>query len=188
MILHAKVPQESLTRVDQFKRIEQQAHRFAGAFLLQLESFGDDLFGVNMDALRSLKPKWNVSIAMMIVRARQSGFISEDTERKLWINYSRRKWRTNEPLDETTAIEEPRLLRKSFELVLDQGAQTPADITARLALPASDIEALSGLPRGYLSGYSRVALLPDRTRSFRTEDEAATPAQVIDLPTRRRVN
>ncbi len=139
-----------------------------------------------MDALRSLKPKWNVSIAMMIVRARHAGFISEESERKLWINYSRRKWRRNEPLDDTTEVEEPRLLRKSLELVLDQGAQTPTDITSRLALPASDIEALSGLPRGYLSGHSRVALLPDRGRDEPAYDQTATPAQVINMPTRRR--
>lgn len=191
IILHTKVPPASLTRRDQFKRIEQQAHRFAAAFLLPLAPFGEDLFGANMDAFRALKPKWNVSIAMMIKRARHAGFVSEERERKLWINYSRRKWRTNEPLDDTTEPEEPRLLRKSFELVLDQGAQTPADITSQLALPASDIESLSGLPRGYLSGHSRVALLPNRRREpadRAPEDDTATPAQVISLPPRRRVD
>lgn len=188
MILHSKIPRESLTRVDQFKRIEAQAHRFAAAFLLPLASFGEDLFAVNLDALRSLKPKWNVSIAMMIIRARHAGFISEGTERKLWITYSRRKWRTHEPLDDTTEAERPRLLQKAFELVLDQGAQTPADITARLALPASDIEALSGLPRGYLDTHSRVALLPDRRGVEVVDDQAATPAQVISLSSRRRRN
>lgn len=196
IVLHATVPPERLTRGDQFKRIEQQAHRFAAAFLLPLAPFGDDLFAVNMDSLRSLKPKWNVSIAMMIRRARNAKFITEDTERKLWINYSRRKWRKREPLDDTTKIEEPRLLRRAIELILNEGAQTPADLTARLSLPESDIETLCGLPLGYLSGHSRVALWPDRsqrpspgaTHVESIDDLTATPAQVINFPVRRRTD
>ncbi len=188
LVLHAHVSQQALARTDLFKRIEQQAHRFAAAFLLPLASFGDDLFGVNLDALRSMKAKWNVSIAMMIIRARQARFISEDSERKLWINYNRRKWRTLEPLDDTTVAEEPRLLRRSIELVLTDGAQTPADITSRLSLPASDIEALAGLGRGYLGSHSRVALRPEVERwADEDQDRAAmSPPNVIDFPARQR--
>ena len=191
LVLHAHVPQQTLARTDLFKRIEQQAHRFAAAFLLPMASFGDDLFGVNLDSLRSMKAKWNVSIAMMIVRARHAGFISEDSERKLWVNYNRRKWRTREPLDDTTPPEEPRVLRKSFELVLTAGAQTPEDITSRLALPTSDIEALGGLPHGFLGSHSRVALRPGVGRPNDDADQEVAPpneTNVIDFPTRRRTH
>jgi len=135
-LIHAKVRSESLDRPEVHRKIEQQAHHFARAFLLPLEPFGDELFGVSLDAFRSIKPKWNVSIATMIFRAHDAGLMSEDTERKLRIGISRNKWRTTEPYDETTEAEEPRVLRQSFELILNARDQTPADITGRIGLPS----------------------------------------------------
>lgn len=185
ILLHANVRPESRDRPEMHKKIEGQAHRFARAFLLPLASFGDDLFGVSLDAFRALKPRWNVSIATMIFRARDAGLLSEDTERKLRIGMSRHKWRISEPYDETTQVEEPRLLRRSFELILSERAQTPADITAQLGLPPSDIETLSGLPAGYLSDYSRVVLLPQPGEAPTRPLRSTGDAQVIDLPGRR---
>lgn len=169
ILLHASLAPDRLLRPEQFKRIEEQAHRFAAAFLLPMTSFGEDLFAVNLDVFRSLKPKWKVSIAMMIRRALHAGLISEDIERSLWINFGRRGWRRNEPYDQEMEAEEPRLLRRSFELLLAEGGQTPDDIVTSLALPPGDIEALGGLPSGYLSTFARVAL---RRSSAGTADDA----------------
>jgi Zn-dependent peptidase ImmA (M78 family)/DNA-binding XRE family transcriptional regulator len=185
ILLHANVRRETLDRPERHKKIEEQAHRFARAFLLPLAPFGDDLFGVSLDAFRALKPRWNVSIATMIFRARDAGLLSEDTERKLRIGMSRHKWRIMEPYDETTEIEEPRLLRRSFELILNKRDQTPADVTARIGLPASDIETLSGLPAGYLTGYSRVILLPQAAEGAGDRIRHEEDARVIGLPRRR---
>jgi Zn-dependent peptidase ImmA (M78 family)/DNA-binding XRE family transcriptional regulator len=183
-LLHAKVARESLERPEVHKKIERQAHHFARAFLLPLGPFGDDLFGVSLDAFRAIKPKWNVSIAMMIFRAHDAGLMSEETERKLRIGISRNKWRTIEPYDQTTEAEEPRVLRRSFELILDARDQTPADITGRIGLPPADVEALSGLPGGYLTDFSRVTLLPSREpTAIEASDKTA---EVIDLTARHR--
>lgn len=184
-ILHANVGPGILMRPEQFKRIEQQANRFASAFLLPLASFGDELFGVSLDAFRALKPKWNVSIAMMIVRARDAGLLSEESERRLWIGMSRRKWRIVEPYDDSTEIEEPRVLRRSFQLILEEGGQTPADVTGRLALPPTDIETLSCLPPGYLGGYSRVALIRHSRPRHTDASREGDAGRVIDMSMRR---
>jgi Zn-dependent peptidase ImmA (M78 family)/DNA-binding XRE family transcriptional regulator len=184
ILLHSCVGAEVFARPEMFKKIEGQAHRFAAAFLLPLAPFGDDLFGVSLDAFRALKPKWNVSIAMMIRRARHAGLLSEDTERRLWIGMSRHKWRTIEPYDESTEVEEPRLLRRSFELILNEGEQTPADVTGRIALQSSDIESLSSLPLGYLGDYARVALRRHPAVLVRHHDLAS----VTDLSGRRQRN
>lgn len=185
LVLHPRLDRGRLMKSEDFKQVEQQAHRFAAAFLLPLDAFGDDFFAANLDALRSIKPKWKVSIAMMIMRAKQGGFISEETERRLWINYSRRRYRRNEPYDDSMAAEEPKLLRRSVELLLDVGRQTPDDILINLSLPADDVETLSGLPKGYLSGnFAPVALL--RQKESPRTDETTTPAEVIDLPLRAR--
>jgi Zn-dependent peptidase ImmA (M78 family) len=186
MLLHANIGREILDRPEMHKKIEEQAHHFARAFLLPLGSFGDDLFGVSLDAFRAIKPRWNVSIATMIFRARDAGLLSEETERKLRIGMSRHKWRVSEPYDETTEAEEPRLLRRSFEMILSKSDQTPGDVTARTGLPTSDIETLSGLPTGYLANYSRVALLHPAASavSEHTEEERA---QIINLTRQRHI-
>ena len=186
MLLHANTGRETLDRPEMHRKIEEQAHHFARAFLLPLGSFGDDLFGVSLDAFRAIKPRWNVSIATMIFRARDAGLLSEDTERKLRIGMSRHKWRVREPYDDTTQAEEPRILRRSFEMILNKSDQTPGDVTAQTGLPTSDIETLSALPTGYLANYSRVALLPPATRvvSNHTEEEGA---QIISLSRQRHV-
>jgi Zn-dependent peptidase ImmA (M78 family)/DNA-binding XRE family transcriptional regulator len=183
LVLHANTPSEYLNRPELYRRIEEQAHRFASAFLLPLGPFGDDLFALSLDALRALKPKWNVSIAMMIMRARTGGLLSEDTERKLWIGMSRRKWRTREPYDDSTTAEEPRLFRRSFELILEEGDQTPADVVSRLALAPSDIESLSNLSRGFLSSYAPVVRLGDPEISRRWDAHSGS-SNVIQLPRR----
>jgi Zn-dependent peptidase ImmA (M78 family)/DNA-binding XRE family transcriptional regulator len=159
VLLHHKVAQEHFQHPELHRRIEQQAHRFASSFLLPLAPFGEDLFAANLDVFRSLKPKWKTSIAMMIMQAKYGGYINEDMERKLWITLSRRKWRTSEPLDDTMEPEVPRLLRRSIELILDEGGQTADDIVNRLRLSPADVESLSCLPEGYLRNHSRVSLI-----------------------------
>lgn len=188
LLLHAHVPPSLVAQQKYHKVIEQQAHRFAASFLLPLAPFGDDFFSTSLDTLVALKPKWKVSVAMMITRARHAGFISEETTRRLWINYSRRGWKKSkdEPYDDTMEPEEPRLLRRAFELILENGAQTADDVTTRLALPLFDVEALCGLPNGYLENFSPVILRGGSRPS--THDERATPADVIALPFRPRTS
>lgn len=160
LILHRNLDRRRLRNLADHKEVELQAHRFAGAFLLPRDSFADELFGASLDAMLALKPRWRTSIAMMIMRARQTRLIDEVMEKRLWINYSRRGWRRNEPLDDTLQHETPRMLRHSLELILEAGAQAPLDVVGSTGLPASDIESLADLPSGLLSngGYAPVAL------------------------------
>lgn len=150
MILHRRLDRKRLANTADHKVVENQAHRFAGAFLLPRAPFTEDFFAASLDVMTAMKPKWKTSIAMMIMRAKQTHLISDDTERRLWINYSRRGWRKHEPLDESMEVELPRVLYRSFELVLTEGSETPHDVIATTGLPAADIESLSGLPSNYL--------------------------------------
>ena len=92
--------------------------------------------------------------------------ISEDSEKRLWINFNRRRWKRREPFDDEWEHEEPRLLRRGLKLVLNNGALTADDLSARLHISVGDIETLTGLPSGYLeSGFARVQMIshrPDR--------------------------
>jgi Zn-dependent peptidase ImmA (M78 family) len=171
LLLHRGVTKTQWNTPELFKRIEDQAHRFAGAFLLPLESFSEELYSADLNVMRSLKIRWGVSIQLMIMRARQTELINEQTARNLWINLSRRGWRRCEPFDEETLPEEPRTLRGAFQLIMENGAQTPRDIAGALSLDLADVEGLVGLPRDYLS------------RSF-APVVLKTGGQVVDFPSR----
>jgi Zn-dependent peptidase ImmA (M78 family)/transcriptional regulator with XRE-family HTH domain len=152
LLLHNTVESRSFNYNSDFRFLEQQAHRFAGAFLLPAASFSEDLRGaVSLDLLRCLKSKWKVAIGAMISRAAQLNLISESHERRLWINMGRRHWRTREPLDDTLEIEQPRFIRRSIELVIDKGIVSAADLPFQIGLSERDIEELCGLRESYFS-------------------------------------
>lgn len=164
VLLHGGVDRRHAHRSEMFKLLEAQAHRFAGAFLLPAESFAEDVFAVSLDAFRTIKPQWRTSIAMMIKRVRHLDLISDETERRLWINYSRRGWRRQEPYDDALDVERPRLLASAFELLMRERVQTVEDVTVRLGLAVEDVEQLAGLPPDYFHrDFPAVALAPKQT-------------------------
>jgi Zn-dependent peptidase ImmA (M78 family)/DNA-binding XRE family transcriptional regulator len=150
LVLHSKVNPKTFANPGDFKRMEDQAHRFGAAFLLPMASFADDFFSASLDILRAMKPKWRVSIAMMIKRAHDCQLISDDHYTQMYRNYSRRRWNSNEPFDDTLDAEEPHLMRQAVEMTLTQGSQSRDDIAAAIALSSGDIENLCSLPPGYL--------------------------------------
>lgn len=150
MILHCGITLRDFNKPAVHSLIESQANRFAGAFLLPAASFMDDLYSHSLDAFRELKETWRVSIAGMVYRATELGIVDEDESRKLWIAMSRRKWKKKEPGDDEMPPEKPKLLRKAFDMILDNGIVDPRRMEIDLGLRARDIESVVGLPEGYL--------------------------------------
>lgn len=168
LILHQNVEAKSIRNPVLFALIEKQAHRFAAAFNLPAESFADQLWAPTLDAFLALKPHWKVAISAMIMRSEQLGILSEEQTRRAFINMSRRGWRKQEPLDERIVAEKPRLLRRSFELLVNEGIKTPEQIVSDLALNPSDIESLGCLDAGYLSGEApEIAAMPQLREEMR---------------------
>jgi Zn-dependent peptidase ImmA (M78 family)/DNA-binding XRE family transcriptional regulator len=151
LLLHRHVDPAKLRHPIYFKLIEEQAHRFASAFNLPAQGFADQLWYPSIEAFLALKPHWKSSIAAMIVRCAQLDILSEEQARRMWIAMSRRGWRKQEPLDDRMAPEQPRLLRRSIELLVKEGVKTTDQILTDLALSAFDIESLACLDSGYLS-------------------------------------
>ncbi len=152
LILHRNVTEKVIRRSSEYKVIENQAHHFASAFLLPAKEFSDELWDISIDAFRSLKPTWNCSIAMMIMRSKQLNLVDENQGKRLWINLSRRGWRKQEPLDDLVEPELPELMLKSFNLLLNEGIKTKEQIQTDLMLSTSDVERFVGFENGYLSG------------------------------------
>ncbi|MCK1619144.1 ImmA/IrrE family metallo-endopeptidase [Bradyrhizobium sp. 159] len=152
LLLHRRVDRRRVRNTADWKVLEQQAHRFAAALLLPAKSFVDELWAPTLDGMLSRKERWRVSIGMMIVRCEHIGLINQDQARRLWINYNRRGWRGEEPLDAVLNSEQPRVLRRGFEALIENKIRTKGEIVAELCLPAREIEELAALPRGYFSG------------------------------------
>jgi Zn-dependent peptidase ImmA (M78 family)/DNA-binding XRE family transcriptional regulator len=171
LLLHRNLNPKSLVKPGDFKLIEGQAHRFAAAFLLPMAPFAEDFFAASLDTLRAIKPRWRVSIAMMIMRARDGNLISDEVKRRLFINYSRRQWQRSEPLDDTLEPEIPGMMRKAVELTVTHGAQSGAGFAEDVALSPVDIESLCALQRGYLHAVDEPQV------SLRADTEGATVFQ-----------
>lgn len=184
MVLHRNIQQDLMRNSQTFKLMEDQAFRFAGAFLLPMESFAASFRVPTLDGLTSLKLQWNVSIAAMLIRARELKLVSADEERRLWRNYARRGYRQREPLDDQVAPEQPAVLEQSVRLLVEQQVQSREQIRAALPLAPAEIEALAGLPTGYLSDTPQVHLLQPQSESPPPASPPSEGGKVIHLPAR----
>ena len=134
------------------KMMEQQAHRFAGAFLLSSKGFSAEVASpVTLQGLVFLKKRWGVSVAAMIMRLVALGVVGENDYLRL-IKLRSAKWgNKKEPNDEDREAENPRLLRRTVELLQQEGVLTAEALPSLLGLSPRDVEGLLGLPFGMLS-------------------------------------
>ncbi|MBK7105910.1 MAG: ImmA/IrrE family metallo-endopeptidase [Ignavibacteriae bacterium] len=139
IILHSNLRKEELTN-ENLTYLEDQANYFAGAFLMPAETFSRNFFYPSLDEFLRLKKFSGMSVAALIMRASNLNFISEETKTKLFMNYSKRKWRTNgEPLDNTILPEEPKFLSLCINALLEKKILKVGDIIEQLNLPLDEI-------------------------------------------------
>lgn len=187
LVLHRHIGR--ITDPARHKAMEKQAHRFAGAFLLPAQSFGQDVsLPITLDSLLLLKQRWGVSAAAMIMRLEALGILSSDEATTLFKRRSARWGAKAEPNDDTRLPEKPRLLKRTIELLLSSGVLTTEGIQQHLGLAAVDIESLTGLQTGALSREASVVELTTlkRSSSERTAREGTDRREnVIPFPARR---
>ena len=101
LALHAITPPPATAA--EARLVEQQAHRFAGAFLTPADPLLADLdqLGgrVTLSMLAQLKETWGVAIKMLVVRLRQLRRIDDGHARSLYKQISARKWNAAEPIE-----------------------------------------------------------------------------------------
>jgi Zn-dependent peptidase ImmA (M78 family)/transcriptional regulator with XRE-family HTH domain len=150
-ILHRKITPEQFNKPEIFKLLEDQAFRFGAALLLPEHSFLNDLYSVSLDGLRALKPKWRVSIAMMINRLKDLGIIDDEQYRRLRINYSYRQWNRQEPLDTELKVETPKFLTQALQLLVSERIQTPEQIAVNSGFSIEWISRLLDMQLDFLA-------------------------------------
>lgn len=171
---HANIPQRRLNDRAFYKAVEKQADQIASAILLPETEFVGELYAPSLDGFLTLKERWGASVAAMIMRSKQLDLIDDDEARRLWINYNRRGWRDGEPLDGKLEKEEPHLIRRSFELLIEEGVQSTAEILKALPFPATDLEELADLEPGTLTGQMQSRAAPVLKDEFRQDSNVVS--------------
>lgn len=150
VLLHQNVTQDHLKNRVTYKLLEKQADQFASFMLLPETDFLDELYAPTLDGMLSLKERWGVSVGAMIMRCKSLDLLDDIAAKRLWMNYTRRGWRKGEPFDGKTDEEKPYLIRRSFEMLLNEKVQSVADICDALPFPREDLEELADLEPGTL--------------------------------------
>ncbi len=124
--------------------IEEQAHRFAAAFLGPWEALSEELpDDIDWQQYLLLKRRWGLSMAALVRRAKQLGKIDPGTYRRAMKQRSANGWQMVEPGADDLPLPEPSYLAKASEL-----AQLNAETLARRAgLPAAVVERVVGRTR-----------------------------------------
>lgn len=174
IVLHSHVTLQQSRDPALFKLIEQQAHRFAGAFLFPREAFRREVGAVTLDYFASLKRRWGMSIAAMVYRASDLMMVDDEERGVLYRNLTRRQWRgpLQEPFDHPRdmPLERPRMLRRGLEVMLSEGSHARFGIQRALPLPDRELEQIIGLDPGYLRSAEVTPLVVTRRASVGARD------------------
>ena len=156
IILHRNIEKiEDLTTEEQ-RNLEEQANFFAAAFLLPKNEFFNNLKEpLNLESYKELKKKWKVSIAAMVMRAKQIGRINNNQYLELVKAMNYRKWRTREPLDNQWKLQQTILFKKSIEMLKNNNILSGSELVYEIGkygipMHADDLEELLDLEKGTL--------------------------------------
>tara|TARA_R110002049_G_C9120499_1_gene558325 strand:+ start:484 stop:1716 length:1233 start_codon:yes stop_codon:yes gene_type:complete len=176
ILLHRAVQPNEARSPASHSMLEKQANYFAGALLFPADSFFSEVSYASLDYFLSLKRKWGVSVSGMIERAFALGFITKEERTDLHRKSAQRGWRglgRLEPMDNDMKTDEPRLMKKGFDLVVSNGILSRTELRAALPIPDSELEAIVGLRDGELASYFKesdnIRVLPIR-QSVPTND------------------
>ena len=143
IMLHRNVTAQQERDPALHKLIEQQAHRFAAAFLFPKSSFLREVGSPSLDYFCGLKRRWGMSIGAMVYRASDLHLIDKFDKETLFRNMTRRRWRgpLQEPFDNPVdmPLEQPRMLRRAVEAIVDGGVMDGVSIKSALSLPEREI-------------------------------------------------
>lgn len=174
ILIHRDVTAAQLNNRVTYKLLEKQADTFASCMLLPETDFLDELYSPTLDGMLSMKERWGVSVAAMIMRCKSLDLLDDASAKRMWMNYTRRGWRKGEPFDGKTEKETPYLIKRSFEMLIDAGVKTQDDIASDLPYPLDDLEEIAGLEPGSLGASTRVRAEPKLKSSFAAEDNVVT--------------
>lgn len=128
---------------DDDEKMEDEAHRFAAAFLMPATDIKPYLVGAKIGALGRVKGYWKVSIKALIKRTHDLKLITPSQYKFMNIQYNK-FFKGDEPVD--IALEQPFRLNNMFRYHQDELGYSIDDLAKLLAFLPQDVE------RVYLGG------------------------------------
>ena len=150
IVLHRYVTEEQLSNSTNRAKLEKQAYVFGSSFLMPSDSFMSDFYIPSLDVFKSLKEKWQVSIAAMIHRSSDLGLLDAERSKNIWMTYARKGWKQLEPYEDKVYFEEPHLIRSGMNQLLEGSYLSASDLLSNIPYSLTDIEELSSIPRNSL--------------------------------------
>ena len=132
-------------------KLENEADRFAGAFLLPKDSFSKDVFSTSIDHFVQLKAKWKASIGSMIYRCDTLGLLSSNQIKYLKDQMTTRVYWRREPLDKEMPVEKPFAHKQAIMLLLNNNIVTPGQLVEEPGCSAEELEQYCFLDKGTLA-------------------------------------
>ncbi|HET9343582.1 MAG TPA: XRE family transcriptional regulator [Candidatus Eremiobacteraceae bacterium] len=146
LLMHRNIDKRFLQlNPDTHKLVEDQAFRFARAFLMPAASFRKSLTYVSLDSLLLLKQHWHLSVGAMLKRAVDLEMIDASAESGFWAKRNRRKWRDSEPFDDMIPPEEPRLLGNAIRALKADDPENLNALCDEVGLQGADVARYCGL-------------------------------------------
>jgi len=146
LLLHHSISEEEAQKPSIVDKADEQADRFAAAFLLPATTFPNDIRGSSLDALLLVKEKWGVALSTIIRRCRDLKLLSENQINYLNRQMTIKKYWRNEPLDDVLKVKGPELLRDAVMLLLDNNIVSIDRFVTALGLSAKEVASFCGLP------------------------------------------
>ena len=122
---------------DDDEKQEDQAHRFAAAFLMPAAEIKPYLAAPRLSSLGRVKAYWKVSIKALIKRAYDLKLITDNQYRWLNVQYSK-AFKGGEPIPIEREV--PSRLREMVQYHLNELGYSIADLAGLLSVNANDLE------------------------------------------------
>ncbi|WP_158497371.1 helix-turn-helix domain-containing protein [Limimaricola cinnabarinus] len=142
LLMHRGVTEADLKTSHKNKLIENQAHRFAAAFLFPRASFLREVHSCSLHEFAALKREWGISITAQIIRAKDLGLVSDEQSQSLWKQAAKKGYMSSlgEPWDDILPLERTRMLRRAVEAICAADSHLFDDLLRELPFPLHAME------------------------------------------------
>lgn len=154
LILHSSISQDDASKKAIIDFADEQADRFAAAFLLPATSFPKDIHGSSLSMLEPVKRKWGVAFSTIIRRCETLSLLTDNQIDYLKRQMTIKKYWHKEPLDDILTIEGPEMLRDAIIMLVNENIITKDYFVSSTGLSTDDLKVLCALPDDFFTEYN----------------------------------
>ncbi len=144
LLLHRDIGQEDLDKKAVRDRIENEANRFAGAFLLPRSQMMKEFYSTRLKHLEGMKRRWKVSMQAIAHRCMNIDIIDEYQYILFRKTMSAERYLAREPLDDIIPLEQPNWLLKCWNLLCEKNVIQETGIEEELGFSLDLVAKLFG--------------------------------------------